>query len=474
MPDIDFREVVIIGAGFAGLEVAKALGRAGIGVTVIDRRNHHLFQPLLYQVATAALSATDVAEPIRKILRRYPSVRVIFGEVTAIDTEARRVRLSCGHVIGYRHLVLASGASHGYFGRDEWSQWAPGLKTIEDARHIRSQLLLTFERAERANDPAERQRLMEIAIIGGGPTGVEMAGAIAELSRHTLLHDFRSIDPGSARITLVEAGPRLLAGFTEEMSAYAKARLERLGVTVRTGARVEEIGPASITIAGAEQPVGVVIWAAGVAASPLAKQLGDTDRAGRIAVDETLAVAAVPGVYALGDVALFADPDGRPLPGLAQVAKQQGIHLGRALAAHLKTGTPLPPFRYNSRGNTAIVGRHAAVFEQGRFKVKGWLAWMSWAIIHVYLLVGFQNRFLVSMQWLWRYLTYERGARLIAGDFIETEDPKTAPLPLDRLRQPPGPEARTIQPQEAENAENRGDQRAERAAARAAGPAGEA
>jgi len=457
MPEVDFREVVIIGAGFGGLEVATALGCAGIGVTVIDRRNHHLFQPLLYQVATAALSATDVAEPIRKILRRHSSVRVIFGEVTTIDTEAQRLRLSCGQVIGYRHLVLASGASHGYFGHDEWAQWAPGLKTIEDARHIRSQILLTFERAERATDPAERQRLMEIAIIGGGPTGVEMAGAIAELSRHTLLRDFRAINPGDARVTLVEAGPRLLSAFTEEMSAYAKARLERLGVTVRTGEAVEEIGPTAITIAGHSQPVGVVIWAAGVSASPLAKQLGPTDRAGRIAVDETLAVSGLPHVYALGDVALFAGPEGRPLPGLAQVAKQQGIHLGRSLAAHLKDGTPLPPFRYNSRGNTAIVGRHAAVFEQGKFKLKGWLAWATWAIVHVYLLVGFQNRFLVSMQWLWRYMTYERGARLIAGDFIETEDPKTAPLPLDRLRQPPGPEARAIKPQETENAENRGD-----------------
>ena len=471
MPEVDFRDVVIIGAGFAGLEVAKALGRAGIGVTVIDRRNHHLFQPLLYQVATAALSATDVAEPIRKILRRYPSVRVIFGEVTVIDTEAQRVRLSCGQVIGYRHLVLASGASHGYFGHDEWAQWAPGLKTIEDARHIRSQLLLTFERAERATDPAERERLMEIAIIGGGPTGVEMAGAIAELSRHTLLRDFRCINPGNARITLVEAGPRLLSGFSEEMSAYAKARLKRLGVTVRTGEAVEEIGPAFITIAGATQPVGVVIWAAGVSASPLAKQLGATDRAGRIAVDETLAVTGLPHVYALGDVALFAGPEGRPLPGLAQVAKQQGIHLGRSLAAHLKDGAPMPPFSYNSRGNTAIVGRHAAVFEQGRFKVKGWLAWLSWAIVHVYLLVGFQNRFLVSMQWLWRYLTYERGARLIAGDFIETEDAATAPLPRDRLRQPPGPEALQIQPQEATSGEYRAGEHGANPAARAAGEA---
>lgn len=444
MNDIDFREVVVIGAGFGGLEVAKALGRAGIGVTVIDRRNHHLFQPLLYQVATAALSATDVAEPIRRILRRHSSVQVIFGEVLQIDLSARQLQLSCGQVIGYRHLVLATGASHSYFGHDNWAQWAPGLKTIEDARHIRSQILLAFERAERATDPAERERLMEIVIIGGGPTGVELAGAIAELSRHTLRRDFRAINSGSARITLVEAGPRILSGFSEEMSLYAEDRLKRLGVNVRTGEAVEEIGPTSISIAGVSQAVGVVIWAAGVSASPLARQLGNTDRAGRVIVDETLAVRGSADVFALGDAAQFQGPDGKPLPGLAQVAKQQGIHLGRALASHLKDGTSLPPFVYDSRGNTAIVGRHAAVFEQAGFKLRGWFAWMTWAIVHVYLLVGFQNRMLVSMQWLWRYLTYERGARLIAGDFVETSDPMGAPVRKDSS--PGGIETREQKP----------------------------
>ena len=427
-------EVIIVGAGFAGLEVAKALGKAGTETAIIDRRNHHLFQPLLYQVATAALSATDVAEPIRKVLRRHKSVQVLFGEVSEIDTDAREVRMTCGHRLEYRYLVVASGAGHGYFGHDEWAQWAPGLKTIEDARHIRSQLLLTFERAERTTDPAERQRLLSVAIIGGGPTGVELAGAIAELSRYTLARDFRSINPKATRITLVEAGPRLLSGFSEDISAYAKARLEQLGVQVRTGAAVEDVGPNSISIAGKEEPVGVVIWAAGVAASPLAKQLGETDRAGRILVDKTLAVPGQENVFALGDVTAFPAEGDRPLPGLAQVAKQQGIHLGRSLVAHIRSGEPLPPFRYNSRGNTAIVGRHAAVFEQGRFKVKGWFAWISWAVIHVYLLIGFQHRFLVSMQWLWRYLTYDRGARLIAGDYVEMDDPAAAPLPLDRLR----------------------------------------
>lgn len=412
-------EVVIIGAGFGGLEVAKALGRAGIDTIVVDRHNHHLFQPLLYQVATAALSATDVAEPIRRILRRRASVKVLFGDVTAINPSAREIRLRSGERLKFRYLVLASGAGPGYFGHDEWAQWAPGLKTIEDARHIRSQLLLTFERAERTNDPAERRRLLSIAIIGGGPTGVELAGAIAELSRYTLARDFRSIDPQATRIMLVEAGPRLLAGFAEELSAYTAARLTRLGVEVLTGKAVEDIQPASISIAGRHTPVGLVIWAAGVSASPLARQLGPTDRAGRIAVDEFLAVPGHAGVFALGDVAAFTGDDGRPLPGLAQVAKQQGIHLGKGIARGIRNRAELTPFRYRSRGNTAIVGRHAAVFEHGRVRIKGWFAWAAWAIVHVYLLVGFQHRFLVSMQWLWRYLTYERGARLIVGERTE-------------------------------------------------------
>jgi NADH:ubiquinone reductase (H+-translocating) len=430
-------EVLVIGAGFGGLEVAKALGAAGIDTTVIDRRNHHLFQPLLYQVATAALSAADIAEPIRRILRRHRSVSVLFGEVARIDTDARTVRLTCGQTLAYRCLVVASGAGHGYFGRDDWAQWAPGLKTVEDARHIRSQLLLTFERAERAEDPRERDRLLSIAIVGGGPTGVELAGSIAELSRYTLARDFRAIDPGATRITLVEAGPRLLSGFSEDISDYARQRLERLGVSVRTGEAVEDVGPRAVTIGGEALPVGLVIWAAGVSASPLAAQLGPTDRAGRIAVDACLAVPGQEGVFALGDLASFRGEDGKPLPGLAQVAKQQGIHLGRALAAHLARGEPLTPFRYASRGNTAIVGRHAAVFERNGREVKGWPAWLAWAVIHVYLLVGFQHRFLVSMQWLWRYLTYDRGARLIAGDFFETPDSVAAPTSVERLRPPP-------------------------------------
>lgn len=422
-------EVAVIGGGFAGLALAEELGKAGRDVLVIDRQNHHLFQPLLYQVATAALSSTEIAEPIRKILRRRRSVRVLMGEVSGLDPEARKLWLRSGEEIGFRLLVVASGATHGYFGHDDWAKWAPGLKSLEDARRIRSQILLAFERAERCPDPEEVRRLLSIVIVGGGPTGVELAGSIAELSRHTLARDFRHIDPAQTCITLIEAGPRLLAGFSEEASDFAARRLARLGVTVRTGALVEDVGPEGVTVAGQALPAGAVIWAAGVAASPLARDLGETDRSGRIAVDPTLAVPGHPGIYALGDIAACPGPDGRPLPGLAQVAKQQGQHLGRELVRHLQTGAAPAPFTYHSRGNTAIVGRHAAVFEGRRVRWRGWFAWLGWAVIHVYLLVGFRNRTLVSVQWLWRYLTYERGARLIADDRPDPAAPAEAATP---------------------------------------------
>jgi NADH:ubiquinone reductase (H+-translocating) len=409
--------ILVIGGGFAGIEVAKELGRAGLSVTLVDRQNHHLFQPLLYQVATAALSAPDVAEPIRKILRRYESVQVLLGEVVGIDTRSRTVSLVDGATLPFDILVLASGAGHGYFGHDEWARHAPGLKTLTDARHIRARTLLAFELAERAADPAEQQRLMTMAVVGGGPTGVELAGSLAELSRYTLARDFRNIKPEAARIMLIEAGPRVLPAFSEAASHFAQERLERLGVEVLTGTAVEDVGPDWIRFAGRVQPVGVVLWAAGVAASPLARLLGaETDRAGRLYVEDTLAVRGLEDVFALGDVAHCVDEAGKPLPGLAQVAKQQGRHLGRSLARHLLGKEPLRPFRFKGRGNTAIVGRSAAVFEQGRFRIRGWFAWVAWALIHVYLLVGFEHRLVVSVQWLWRYLTYERGARLVTDD----------------------------------------------------------
>jgi NADH dehydrogenase len=409
--------IVVVGGGFGGLEVAKALGKAGIGVTIIDRHNHHLFQPLLYQVATAALSAPDIAEPIRKILGRYRSVQVLFGDVTEIDTEARTLMLADGSTVVYDLLVLATGSQPFYFGQERWAQVCPGLKTIEDARTIRSRLLMSFEHAERTTDPIEQSRLMTIAIIGGGPTGVELAGSIAELSRHTLARDFRNIRPEKARIILVEAGDRVLGGFAAELSEYARLRLQRLGVEVTLGKRVEAIEDRQITVAGAVIPVALTLWAAGVAASPLATQLGsELDRNGRIQVGPDLQVVGHENVYAVGDIARFVDENERPLPGLAQVAKQQGAHLGKALARAIDTGEKLPAFAFRNRGNTAIVGRHAAVFESGKLKLKGWLAWSAWAIVHVYLLVGFQHRVQVSIQWLWRYLTYERGARLIAEE----------------------------------------------------------
>ncbi|HEX3651222.1 MAG TPA: NAD(P)/FAD-dependent oxidoreductase [Rhizomicrobium sp.] len=406
---------VVVGAGFAGIEVARALGRAGLPVTIIDRQNHHLFQPLLYQVATAALSPADIAEPIRKMLGRYASVEVVLATVTAIDTQTRKVALANGMEVPFDILVLATGATHSYFGHEEWSGFAPGLKTIEDARRIRSRLLLTFEKAETSTDAAEQKRLMTIAVIGGGPTGVELAGSIVELARYTLARDFHHIRPQTATVLLLEAGPRILNAFPESLATYAQSKLTKLGVTVRTNCTVERIEDGAIIAGGETIGVGLAIWAAGVMASPLGKLLGiPTDRAGRIAVNRQLSVPGLKDIYALGDLALAPDEHGNPLPGLAQVAKQEGVYLGRALAKQLLQGTPAEPFVFHNRGNTAIIGRHAAVFDFGWWRLKGWFAWGFWALIHVYLLVGFEHRLMVAIQWLWRYLTYERGARLIA------------------------------------------------------------
>ncbi len=408
--------VVVIGGGFGGIEVARALGRANMPVTVIDRQNYHLFQPLLYQVATAALSPADIAEPIRKILRRYRSVQVVLGEVARLDRDAGEVVLSAGTRVPYDLLVLATGATHSYFGHPEWEHAAPGLKTIADARLIRSEILRRFEQAEIAEDAAERERLMTFAVVGGGATGVEMAGAIAELARYTLAKDFRNIRPERANVLLIEAGPRLLTAFPERLAGYARERLQRLGVTVLLNSPVKQLSKASLVVGDRTIAAGAIIWAAGVAASPAAHWIGvSTDKAGRIAVAPDLSVVGLPDVFAIGDVALALDEHGNPLPGLAQVAKQEGIYLGRALARGLPR--PFPPFRYHSRGNTAVIGRNAAIFDfGGAWQMKGRLAWLFWALIHVYLLVGFEHRLLVSVQWLWRYFTYEQGARLIVDE----------------------------------------------------------
>jgi NADH:ubiquinone reductase (H+-translocating) len=410
--------IVIVGAGFGGLACAQALGGKPVKVTIVDRRNYHLFVPLLYQVATAALSPADIARPIRRILGRYKNVEVVLGTVTGIDAAARRVRLGNGSELAYDKLVVATGSDYSYFGHPEWAEFAPGPRSLEDARRIRARLLTAFERAEASRDPVAQEALMTTVIVGGGPTGVEMAGAVAELASHALASDFRNIDPRRAKIILIEAGPRILSSFPDKLSDYAKAALERLGVTVITNEAVESIDAGGVVVAGRRIDAGTVIWGAGIKASPVSGWLGAAlDRAGRVPLNPDLSVKGVADIYALGDMANTPDENGAPLPALAQVAAQQGYYLGRALAANLGGGKPMPPFKFHNRGNTAIVGRHAAVFVFGRMQLKGRFAWLMWAIIHVYLLVGFDNRLRVTLQWLWAYITYERGARLIMRDF---------------------------------------------------------
>jgi len=408
--------IVIIGGGFGGIACAKALAGVHAHVTLIDRNNYHLFQPLLYQVATAALSPADIAEPIRKILRGAENIEVMMAEVTGIDTAARAVLTGDGARIAYDTLVIATGSVYNYFGHEEWASHAPGLKTIDNARAIRTRVLTGFECAERESDPERRRALMTSVIIGGGPTGVEMAGSIAELARHALARDFRHIDPREARVVLVEAGPRLLAAFPEELSAYALRRLEALEVEVRTGEAVEEVNVQGVQLPGEFLAANTMVWGAGIRASPAARWLGiEPDRTGRVPVNARLEVEGFPGIYALGDTVAAPGEGGAPLPGLAQVAKQQGEHLGRALARQLRQGGAVAPFVFRDRGNAAIIGRHAAVFDFGRRRLKGTLAWLLWAVVHVYLLVAFEQRMLVSIQWLWRYVTFQRGARLITA-----------------------------------------------------------
>jgi NADH dehydrogenase len=409
--------VVIVGAGFGGLACAKALAGSAAQVTIIDRANYHLFVPLLYQVATAALSPADIARPIRRVLGKYRNFEVVLGEVVAVDVETRLVKLANAMTFPYDRLVIATGSKYSYFGHPEWERFAVGPRTLEEARRIRTQLLTAFELAEISQDPTEQERLMTTVIVGGGPTGVEMAGAVAELFRHALARDFRRIDPRRGRILLIEAGPRILPSFPQSLSDYAESALQRLGVTVLTGKAVDEIDENGVTVQGRRIGAGTVIWGAGVEASPAGRWLPvRLDTSGRIPVEPDLSVQGLAGVYVLGDTALLQDRDGAALPALAQVAKQQGQHLGRALAANFKNRRPLPRFRFKDRGNTAIIGRHAAVFDFGWLRLKGRLAWFLWAIVHIYLLVGFQNRLAVALQWLWLYITYERGARLIMPD----------------------------------------------------------
>lgn len=409
-----YPHVVIVGAGFGGLACAQALGGTNIRVTVVDRNNYTLFVPLLYQVATAALSPADVAEPIRKTLSRFPNIDVVMGTVTGVDPERRAVVLEGGNYIGYDRLVLAPGSTYSYFGHEEWARFAPPVKCIDDARAIRTRLLSAFEQAETTHAPDQRKALLTTVIVGGGPTGVEMAGAIAELARFALARDFRRIDPRSAEILLVEAGPRLLTAFPEKLAAYAERALERRGVRVLLQTTVERVEAEGVVVNGRLLRAGTIIWGAGIKAASIGDWLGvPTDRGGRVSVAADLSVPGFAGVYAVGDTTALRGEDGQLLPALAQVAKQQGHHLGRSLAANILREEPMRPFRFHNRGNTAVIGRHAAVFDFGSWRLTGWFAWLLWAVVHVVLLVGFENRVLVTTQWLWRYITFQRGARLI-------------------------------------------------------------
>src|SRR5580700_3921164 len=409
-------KVVVVGAGFGGLWAVKTLSHAPVDVVVIDRQNYHLFQPLLYQVATAELSPAEIAEPIRSIVGIYKNVTVMLGQVTGIDTKVRNVLTETGHDVPYDTLILATGARHAYFGHDDWEKFAPGLKLIEDATEIRRRILLAFEHAENETDIAERRRLMNIVVVGGGPTGVEMAGAIAELVRFALAKDFRNIDPRAARIILVEAGPRLLSALPPDLSEEAKRRLEKLGVEVRLDAAVTAVNGEFVEAGNARIDTRTIIWAAGIAASPAGEWLGaKCDRAGRILVHPDLSVPDHPEIFAIGDTAAAFDKAGKLLPGVAPVAKQQGVYVAKLIGQRLRGGASVKPFRYRDYGNFATIGRKAAVIDFGWIHMRGLLAWILWSVAHVYFLIGFRNRIVVAVQWLWAYFTFQRGARLIVG-----------------------------------------------------------
>jgi putative oxidoreductase len=408
--------IVIVGAGFGGMACAAGLRHERARVTLIDRHNYHLFQPLLYQVATAALSPGDIATPIRGVFRDNPRLRVLCGTVTAVDLAARRLIVD-GRAVAYDALVLATGATHGYFGHEEWAAYAPGLKSVQDATSIRSRILDAFEQAEATDDPAARASLLTFLIVGAGPTGVEMAGAIAELARNGMAKDFRNFDPASARILLVQAGPRVLPQFNERLSAFARTSLEALGVEVRVDSRVEGIDPEGVVVNGERIRAGTVLWAAGVVASPAATWLGiEPDRAGRIMVGPNLSVPGLPDVFAIGDTALALAWDGQPAPGLAPAAKQGGAYVAAVLQARLRNRKPPPPFRYRHQGSLATIGRKSAVADFGRLKLTGAPAWWLWGAVHVMFLLGVRNRLSVILGWVWSYFTFDVGVRLITDE----------------------------------------------------------
>jgi NADH:ubiquinone reductase (H+-translocating) len=412
--------VVIIGGGFGGLNAAQRLKHTPARVTLVDRRNHHVFQPLLYQVASAALSPGDIASPIRWILRRQTNIEVLLADVKAIDAPNQRLILADG-TLEYDYLIVAAGATHAYFGHDEWRRLAPGLKTLEDALEIRRRVLLAFERAERESDPNRRQALLTFVVVGGGPTGVELAGALAEIARQSLARDFRHLDPSSSRIVLIEAGPTVLSTFPEPLRDAARADLERLGVEVRTGVPVTNVLPGEVYVGAEVLDAQTVLWAAGVAASPLAETLGvPLDRAGRVLVEPDLTIPGHPEVFVIGDLATLKGADGKPLPGVAQVAIQMGKHA----AANIERAIEHQPYRsfvYRNLGNLATIGRASAVADFGWLRLKGWIAWVIWVFVHILNLIGFRNRLVVLVQWAWSYFSYQRAIRLITGDAPETD-----------------------------------------------------
>lgn len=407
--------VVIVGGGFGGLQAAKALGRAPVQVTVIDRNNYHLFQPLLYWVATAGLSPADISSPIRRVLRRQKNTEVLLAEVTGVDLANKRVLIG-ERAIPYDYLILATGAQDNYFGHPEWSIHATGLKSIKEATTIRSQILRRFEQAEMETDPAKVQELLTFVLVGAGPTGVEMAGAIAELARKALAKDFRHINPASARVILVEAAPRILATFPEKLARKAQKALNRLGVEVRTGTPVENIDANGVNLDGQRIASKTVIWSAGVAASPVGKWLGaEVDRGGRVRVNPDLTLPGHENVFVIGDTATLTQ-NGKPLPGVAPVAMQQGRYVAALIKQRVTTGGPERPFHYLDKGNLATVGRSYAIVDLKGFKLTGLLAWVLWLVVHIYYLIGFRNRLVTLFQWAWTYFTYNRGARLITSE----------------------------------------------------------
>lgn len=424
--------ILVVGAGFGGLTFCQRFAYPEARITLVDRQNHHLFQPLLYQVATAGLSAPEIAQPIRSILRNKSKVTVLLREVTGFNLERREAWLG-DEVLRYDYLVLAFGGVTSYYGHPEWEAYAPGLKSLDDALRIRRQVLLAFERAENSKDAAERRRLMTLIVVGGGPTGIELAGAFAELARHVLKRDFRRIDPRQARVVLVEAAPRLLGQFSERLAAKASARLTRLGVEVRTRVRVEAIGEGFLRLAdGTRLESANIIWAAGVAAHPLARTLGvDLDRAGRVPVNPDLSVPGHPEVFAIGDLALVRDERGQAVPGVSPAAIQMARHVARIIGNELRTGgvrSPRPAFRYWNKGTMATIGRSAAVAQLGKLEFNGWLAWAAWLLVHLIFLIGFRNKVAVMLQWIYSYFTYKRGSRIVTGaEVVRTPQPVSTP-----------------------------------------------